>query len=86
MSEIYYHIPLVCKKLLADMISFALRPGWDLEEYDIMIQVWVRTSNDMAAIFTDPEFQELVGGSAPEKTSHISRRVVRRYSLKMPGL
>lgn len=48
------------------MIPFALQPGWALEEHDLMVQVWVRTTNDMAAIFTDPEFQMLVGGSTPE--------------------
>ncbi|KAH6682103.1 hypothetical protein B0J14DRAFT_695558 [Halenospora varia] len=29
-------------------------------------QVWVRTTNDMAAIFTDPDFQALVVGDIPE--------------------
>ncbi|CCD51719.1 hypothetical protein ACHAQE_000833 [Botrytis cinerea] len=61
-----YHTPPACKKLLTDMIPFALQPGWALEEHDLMVQVWVRTTNDMAAIFTDPEFQMLVGGSTPE--------------------
>ncbi|KAH8669581.1 hypothetical protein BGZ60DRAFT_407827 [Tricladium varicosporioides] len=69
-----YHTPSVTKKLLVEMIPFAIRPGWTLEDHDLMVQVWVRTTNDMAAIFTDPDFQALVVGDTPEsqEKAHVT--------------
>jgi hypothetical protein len=73
-SDWQYHTPSVTKKLLTDNIPFALRPGWAVDDHDIMISVWVRTTEQMAAIFMDPDFQTLVMGDTPEsqEKAHIT--------------
>ena len=39
----------------------AIRPGWNVDDHDIVISFYVRSLEDFFKIVTDPEFQELYG-------------------------
>ena len=43
-------------------MPWVVRPGWTIDDHDIIISVWVRTTDDMLAIVMDPDFQGLVAG------------------------
>jgi hypothetical protein len=58
---IQYHTPDSARKtILTDKIPWAVRPGWSINDHDVTISVWVRTTDQIIAIVTDPDFQELV--------------------------
>lgn len=49
----------MCRDLFKDKIAWAARPGFVIDDHDIQISVWVRTTEQMFAILTDPDFQQL---------------------------
>ncbi|KAF2248962.1 hypothetical protein BU26DRAFT_540414 [Trematosphaeria pertusa] len=55
-----YHTPTACRQLLQEKLPWAVRPGWKIDDHDITISVWVRSTDDMLKIVMDPDFQALV--------------------------
>ncbi|KAF2824080.1 hypothetical protein CC86DRAFT_355534 [Ophiobolus disseminans] len=59
-SQVY--TPSICRDLFRDKIPWAVRPGWNIDDHDMAINIWVRTTDQMLAIVMDPDFQALVAG------------------------
>ncbi|GJP96131.1 hypothetical protein AnigIFM63604_005791 [Aspergillus niger] len=57
-----YHTPSASKRLITEKIPWAVRPGWEIEDHDIMVSVYVPNAETAQAIVTDPDFQSLVAG------------------------
>ncbi|GKZ24595.1 hypothetical protein AbraIFM66951_011999 [Aspergillus brasiliensis] len=57
-----YHTPSASKKLITEKIPWAVRPGWEIEDHDIMVSVYVPNAETAQAIVMDPDFQSLVAG------------------------
>jgi hypothetical protein len=57
-----YHTPNSTKKLIIEKVPWAIRPGWEIDDYDIQVSAWVRNTETMQAIVMDPDFQALVAG------------------------
>lgn len=50
------------RNLIEEKLPWALRPGFQIDDHDCTINVWVRRPEDMIAIVTDPDFQALISG------------------------
>jgi hypothetical protein len=48
--------------LLEEKIPWVVRPGFKVDDHDCQISVYVRATEDLMAIVTDPDFQALVVG------------------------
>ncbi|KAH7125648.1 EthD domain-containing protein [Dendryphion nanum] len=59
-----FHTPTATRNLIAQKMPAAIRPGWKIDDHDIVISFYVRTLEDFFKIVTDPEFQELYGGES----------------------
>lgn len=46
---------------MLEKVPWATRPGWVMDDHDIQISVWVRTTEQMFNVIMDPDFQALVG-------------------------
>ncbi|KAF2469557.1 uncharacterized protein BDR25DRAFT_288459 [Lindgomyces ingoldianus] len=55
-----YYTPKALRGLVEEKLPWAVRPGWKIDEHDAVIQVYVRTPEQMMAIVTDPDFQSLI--------------------------
>lgn len=40
-------------------MAWAVQPGWEIDDHDLEVSVWVRDVETMAKIVTDPDFQAL---------------------------
>lgn len=56
-----FHTPSATRNLIAQKMPAAIRPGWKVDDHDIVISFYVRKLEDFFKIVTDPEFQELYG-------------------------
>ncbi|KAF2642236.1 hypothetical protein P280DRAFT_467628 [Massarina eburnea CBS 473.64] len=56
------HTPKALSDLYRNQMSWAVQPGWDIDDHDIEVSVYVRSPEDMKKILTDPDFQEIVQG------------------------
>ncbi|RYN18569.1 hypothetical protein AA0112_g11473 [Alternaria arborescens] len=56
------HSPTALRNLFKEKLPWVVRPGWKVDDHDISVAVWVRTSEQMQAIVTDPDFQSLIAG------------------------
>ena len=43
-----------------EKLPWLVRPGWEIDDHDIQIQVYVRTTDQLLAILSDPDFQALM--------------------------
>lgn len=50
------------RDIIPEKIPWALRPGFNIADWDATISVYVRTTEQMMAIVMDPDFQALVAG------------------------
>ncbi|KAI9040423.1 EthD domain-containing protein [Aspergillus affinis] len=62
LKVVQYHTPSTSKQLIRDKIPWAIRSGWEIDDHDIQVSVWVRNTETMQAIVMDPDFQSLVAG------------------------
>ncbi|RAL17619.1 EthD domain-containing protein, partial [Aspergillus homomorphus CBS 101889] len=64
LKVVQYHTPRASKNLILEQIPWAIQPGWELDDYDIIVSVYVPSMAAMEAIMTDAEFQPLFAGEA----------------------
>jgi hypothetical protein len=69
-----FHTPPAARAIIEEKLPWALRPGFKLDDHDITINVWVRTTEDMLAIVMDPDFQTLVAGD--DKTVDLTKATI----------
>ncbi|KAF2453854.1 hypothetical protein BDY21DRAFT_354343 [Lineolata rhizophorae] len=68
-----YHTPSSARQLMKDKFPFVVRPGFTIDDHDIQISFWVRSTDTMLAILTDPDFQALVTGEDELKLADQDR-------------
>jgi len=50
--------------MITEKMPGIIPPGWKLGDHDCQVSVYVRTTEQLMAIITDPDFQSLVAGDA----------------------
>ncbi|PWY82106.1 hypothetical protein BO70DRAFT_429183 [Aspergillus heteromorphus CBS 117.55] len=62
LKVVQFHTPQSSKNLILEKIPWTIQPGWQLDDYDLIVSVYVPSMETMEAILTDPEFQPLFAG------------------------
>ena len=55
-----YYTLQTSKNLILEKIPWVIRPGWTMDDADVMVSVYVRNTETLQAIIMDPDFQALV--------------------------
>ncbi|KAL9111100.1 MAG: hypothetical protein Q9227_004363 [Pyrenula ochraceoflavens] len=55
-----FYTPPVSKQLITDKLPWVIQSGWEIADYDISVSFYVRTTDTMQAVITDPDFQALM--------------------------
>jgi hypothetical protein len=50
------------RDIIEEKLPWAVRPGWKIDDHDAVIQVYIKTPEQMMAIVSDPDFQSLIAG------------------------
>ncbi|KAL3468835.1 hypothetical protein BJX99DRAFT_98000 [Aspergillus californicus] len=56
----HYYTPSATKNIITEKFPWSVRPGWEIDDHDVTVSLYVPNIETLQAIVTDPDFQALV--------------------------